>query len=109
MPRAFLLEAVRSITWQLLRIIIKQVQCESNHLWRWIHSEPVPIRIRQTGLGVDTMNPVSHLIYTFVCESTHITFASVDSPLKCFHLLMDLNGLASMSVVTLGNTNASWT
>ena len=44
-------------------------------------SEPVPIRIRQTGLSVDATNPVSHLVYTFECESMCITFASVDRPL----------------------------
>ena len=33
--------------------------------------------------GVDVTNPVSHLIYTFECESMRITFASVDRPLVC--------------------------
>ena len=46
--------------------------------------DPVPIRIRQTGLGVDTTNPVSHLVYTFECEPMHITFASVDRPIDNF-------------------------
>ena len=44
-----------------------------------IRSEPISICIRQTGLGVDVTNPVSHLVYTFECESMHITFA-VDRP-----------------------------
>ena len=41
---------------------------------------PVQIRICQTGLGADATNLVSHLIYTFECESMRITFASVDRP-----------------------------
>ena len=61
--------------------MITLVQCASHHLWRWIHSELVPIRIRQTGLGVHATNPVSHLVYTFECVSMCITFASVDRPL----------------------------
>ena len=59
--------------------MIKPVQCDSN-FWRWIHSEPVPIRIGQTSLGVDATNPVSYLVYTFQCESMHINFASIDRP-----------------------------
>ena len=66
---------------EALAMGLKLVQCESNHLWMWICSEPISIRIRQTGLGVDVTDLVSHLVYTFECESMHITFASVDRPL----------------------------
>ena len=46
----------------------------------WIRSEPISICIRQIGLGIDAMNPVSHLVYTKQCELSRITFASVDRP-----------------------------
>ena len=64
-----------------VRIIIKPVQCDSNHLWRWIHLEPAPIHIHQTSLGVDATNPISHLVYTFECQSMRLAFASVDRPI----------------------------
>ena len=50
----------------------------------WIHSEPISIHIRQTGLGVDATNLLLHLVYTFECESIRITFASVDRPIVMF-------------------------
>ena len=57
-----------------------RINAHWNHLRRWIRSEPISIRIRQTGLGVDVTNSVSHLVYTFECESMRITFASIDKP-----------------------------
>ena len=57
------------------------VQCASSHLARWFDFELVSIRIRQTGLGVDVTNSVSHLVYTFECALMRIAFASVDRPL----------------------------
>ena len=47
----------------------------------WIRLELSSIRIRQTSLGVDATNPVSHLVYTFECKLMRITFASLDRPL----------------------------
>ena len=54
-----------------------------NHQFESVHirSEPISICIRQTGLGVNTTNLVSHLVHAFECELMRITFAGVDRPL----------------------------
>ena len=64
-----------------LIIINKLVQCAPNHLTRWFNFKSISIHIWHTSLGVDTMNPVSHLVYTVECASIPLAFASLDRPL----------------------------